>query len=70
MKKQYFELYNNLIKLATNKDLYKDFKKQDTFADRLTFFLLHFAFLLKNFKKPENSNTLQDIYDFIFRQLN
>ena len=69
MKKQYFELYNNLIKLATNKELYKDFKRQDTFSDRLTFFLLHFAFFLKNFKNPENSNILQEIYDFIFRQL-
>ena len=69
MKKEYLGLYNNLIKLATNKDLYKDFKRQDTFADRLTFFLLHFAFFLKNFKNHENSNILQEIYDFIFRQL-
>ena len=69
MKKEYFELYNNLIKLSRNKDLYKGFKRQDTFADRLTFFLLHFAFFLKNFKNPENSNILQEIYDFIFRQL-
>ena len=69
MKKEYFELYNNLIKLSRNKDLYKGFKRQDTFADRLTFFLLHFAFFLKNFKNPQNSNFLQEIYDFIFRQL-
>ena len=69
MKKEYFELYNNLIKLARNKDLYKDFKRQDTFSDRLTFFLLHFAFFLKNFKNHENLNILQEIYDFIFRQL-
>ena len=26
-------------------------------------------FFLKNFKNPENSNILQEIYDFIFRQL-
>ena len=69
MKKEYFELYNNLIKLSRNKDLYKGFKRQDTFADRLTFFLLHFAFFLKNFKNPENLIILQEIYDFIFRQL-
>ena len=69
MNNKYLNLYNNLIKLATNKDLYKDFKRQDTFADRLTFFLLHFAFFLKNFKNHENSKILQEIYDFIFRQL-
>ena len=69
MKNNFVGFYNNLIKLATNKDLYKDFNKQDTFAERLTFFLLHFAFVLKNFKRPENSNILQDIYDYNFRQL-
>ena len=44
-------------------------KKQDTFSDRLTLFLLHFAFFLKNFKKKEDKKTLQEIYDFNFRQL-
>ena len=36
---------------------------------RLTLFLLHFAFFLKNFKNDENKNILQEIYDFNFRQL-
>ncbi len=44
-------------------------KKQDTFSDRLTLFLLHFAFFLKNFKKKEDKKTLQEIYDFNFRQM-
>ena len=69
MKRNYLYLYNNLIKLATNKDLYINFKKQDTFSERLTLFLLHFAFFLKNFKNENNSLILQEIYDFNFRQL-
>jgi len=58
-----------LIKLTTNKNLYKGLNKQDTFSDRLIFFLLHFAFFLKVFKKKEDSKILQEIYDFNFRQL-
>ena len=69
MKTTYINLYNNLITLATNKNLYKNFKKQDTFSERLTFFLIHFAFFLKNFKNQNNTLVLQEIYDFIFRQL-
>ena len=46
-----------------------NFKKQDTFSERLTFFLLHFAFFLKNFKNQNNRLILQEIYDFNFRQL-
>ena len=65
----YIYIYNNLIKLSTNKILYKYFNRQDTFSDRLTLFLLHFAFFLKNFKNPDNSKILQEIYDFNFRQL-
>ena len=43
--------------------------KQDTFSDRLTLFLFHFAFILKEFKKDENEAQLQKLYDFCFRQL-
>ena len=69
MRTEYLNLYNNLIKLTTNKKLYKGFLKQDTFSDRLIFFLIHFAFFLKVFKKEDNSKIMQDIYDFNFRQL-
>ena len=62
-------IYNNLVKLTRNKDLYKYLKKQDTFSDRLTLLLLHFAFFLKAYKNDKNRKDLQDIYDFIFRQL-
>ncbi len=58
-----------MIKLSRNKTLYKSFTKQDTFSDRLIFFLIHFAFFVKNYKNEENTKILQDIYDFIFRQL-
>jgi len=69
MINKYYNLYNNLIKLSRNKTLYKSFVKQDTFSDRLIFFLIHFAFFVKNYKNKENTKILQDIYDFIFRQL-
>ena len=65
----YINFYNNLIKLTTNKLLYKNLNKQDSFNDRLIIFLLHFAFFLKNYKSEENEKILQDIYDFNFRQL-
>ena len=58
-----------MIKLTTNKKLYIELKNQDSFGDRLTLFLLHFAFFLKEFKNKENEKTLQKIYDFNFRQL-
>ena len=65
----YINLYNKLIKLTTNKTLYKSLDKQDSFNDRLLVFLFHFAFFLKVFKSEENEKKLQEIYDFNFRQL-
>ena len=49
--------------------MYKDFKNQDTFSDRLIFFLLHFAFFLKVYKENNDKKILQEIYDFTFRQV-
>ena len=49
--------------------MYKDFNRQDNFSDRLIIFLLHFSFILKNFKNKTNTVILQDIYDYNFRQL-
>ena len=70
MKSEYLNFYNNLIKLTTNKSLYKGvLDKQDSFSDRLTLFLLHFAFILKEFKCKENDKKLQELYDFNFRQI-
>ena len=69
MKEKYIHIYNNLINYTRNKDLYKNLNREDKFSDRLTVFLLHFSFFLKNFKNEENKNILQEIYDFNFRQL-
>jgi cytochrome b pre-mRNA-processing protein 3 len=69
MNKNYLFLYNNLINYTRNKDLYKDLGRTDNFSDRLSLFLLHFAFFLKNFKNEDNRLILQEIYDFNFRQL-
>tara|TARA_B100000787_G_C16025452_1_gene220358 strand:- start:43 stop:510 length:468 start_codon:yes stop_codon:yes gene_type:complete len=69
MNTKYINIYNNLVNLTTNKDLYRNFKTQDTFSDRLIFFLLHFAFFLKVFKNKNDKKIIQDIYDYTFRQL-
>jgi len=69
MDKNYLHVYNNLINFTRNKELYKNLNRVDNFADRLTLFLLHFSFFLKNFKTDENRQILQEIYDFNFRQL-
>ena len=73
MNNEYINFYTNLIKLTTNKSLYKGItKKQDAFSDRLSLFLFHFAFILKVFKNEKddkNNKSLQKLYDFNFRQL-
>jgi len=68
MNNKYINIYNYLVNLTRNKSLYINFNKQDTFSDRLVLFLLHFAFFLKNFKKNDKK-ILQDLYDYIFKQL-
>ena len=69
MDKKYLYIYNNLINFTRNKELYLNLKREDNFSDRLTLFLLHFSFFLKNFKNEENKKILQEIYDYNFRQL-
>ena len=69
MDKNYLNIYNNLVKLTSHKELYKGFKIQDTFSDRLIFFLLHFAFFLKIYKENNDKKLLQEIYDQTFRQV-
>ena len=69
MNKKYIYVYNKFINYTRNKDLYKSLNRQDNFSDRLTLFLLHFSFFLKNFKNEKNKIILQEIYDFNFRQL-
>ena len=69
MNEKYIHIYNNLINYTRNKRLYKNLNREDNFSDRLTLFLLHFSFFLKNYKNEENKKILQEIYDYNFRQL-
>ena len=69
MNEKYLHIYNILINFTRNKELYQNLQREDNFSDRLTLFLLHFSFFLKNFKNEENKKILQEIYDYNFRQL-
>ena len=69
MAKDYINVYNNLIKFTRNKLLYKNTNIDETFSLRLTFFLIHFAFFLKNYKLDNDKDIMQDIYDYNFRQI-
>ena len=69
MNNNFNNVYNSLVDLTRNKDLYQNFDEQDTFSDRLIFLLLHFAFFLKVLKNDQNKDLLQKIYDHVFRQL-
>ena len=69
MKYNYLNIYNNLIKLTRNKKLYLNLEKEDTFSERLIFLFLHLALFLKHFKSSIPSKNLQELFDFIIRQL-
>ena len=69
MKSNYLNIYNNLIKLTRNKSLYLKLEKNDTFSDRLIFLFLHLAFFLKHFKSSIPQKELQDLFDFIIKQI-
>jgi len=69
MNKEYLNIYNNLIKLTRNKNLYISLKNNDTFSDRLIILLFHFGFFLKKYKKYLSKNEAQDLFDFFVRQL-
>ena len=69
MNKEYLIIYNNLVKLTRNKSLYLVLKKEDTFSDRLIFFLLHLSFFLKEYKKTHSKEYIQGIFDFIVKQI-
>ena len=69
MNKEYLNIYNNLVKLTRNKNLYLILKKNDTFSDRLILLLLHLSFFLKEYKKTHPKEYMQDIFDFIIKQI-
>ena len=69
MKDHYLNIYNNLIKLTRNKNLYLNLKANDTFSDRLIILLFHLGFFYKIYKRKLNKNDSQEIFDFIIRQI-
>tara|TARA_B100000029_G_scaffold175919_1_gene173175 strand:- start:506 stop:979 length:474 start_codon:yes stop_codon:yes gene_type:complete len=69
MNLNYQNIYNNLIKLTRNKSLYLNLKKNESFSDRIIFLLLHLSFFVKIYKKNTSKKELQEIYDYIFRQI-
>ena len=69
MNNKYINFYNNLVNLTRNRNLYKQFTTQDTFSDRLIIFLFHFAFFLNIHKQESLKITLQEVFDYIFKQL-
>ena len=69
MNNQYLNIYNNLIKLTRNKSLYLNLIDDETFSDRVIFLLLHLSFFLKIYKDVNSKVILQEIHDFIFRQV-
>ena len=69
MNKNFLNIYNNLIQLTRNKLLYENKLSNETFSDRLIIFLFHFAFFLKIYKNKSNKAEFQNLYDFIFYQI-
>ena len=64
----YLDIYNNLIKLTRNKNLYIN-KESDTFYYRMIIFFFHLGFLLKVYKETETKKNLQNFFDFSVRQI-
>ena len=64
----YLNIYNNLIKLTRNKNLYNP-NKQDTFYDRMIVLFFHLGFLFKNYKNIESKENLQNFFDYCVRQI-
>ena len=69
MSSKYLNIYNNLIKLTRNKDIFEKLSNDETFSDRLILLMIHFAFFIKVYKKPNNKKEFQEINDFFFKQL-
>ena len=65
----YLNIYNNLVKLTRNKLLYSKTNCEDSFSSRILIFFFHFAFFLKNYKSSIGKKDTQQLYDFIFKQI-
>ncbi len=69
MNIEYLNIYNNLIKLTRNKNLYLNLKNKDTFSDRLIILLFHFGFFLQFFKDEATKKDAQNLFDFVIKQI-
>ena len=69
MVNEFISLYNNLVKLSRNKNLFSIFTDKDTFSDRILILLFHFAFFLRQYKNNTDKEYLQKFYDYFFRQI-
>ena len=69
MKNNYLNIYNNLIKLTRNKNLYLGLKNNDTFSDRLIVFFFHFGFFFNSYKVELTKKEAQNLFDFSIRQI-
>ena len=69
MNKEFINIYNNLVNLSRNKNIYYSFTNKDTFSDRLLIFLFHLAFFFKNYKSKIDQKYIQNFYDYTFRQI-
>ena len=69
MNSEHLNIYNNLIKLTRNKNLYLSLKNNDIFSDRLIILLFHFGFFLKLYKDEFSRNESQALFDFFIKQI-
>ena len=69
MNKDHLNIYNSLIKLTRNKNLYLNLKNNDTFSDRLIILLFHFGFFLKIYKNDISKKEAQELFDYFIRQI-
>ncbi len=67
MRNDYLNIYNNLIKLTRNKNLYFNLKNDDTFSDRKDYINLFYSILgkIENWENLEEPNKIDLISDFI-----
>ena len=69
MNNKHLNIYNNLIKLTRNKNLYFNLKNTDTFSDRLIILMIHLSFFFKIYKNQLSKKEAQDLFDFVIRQI-
>ena len=58
-----------MVNFSRNKKIFSIFTQNDTFSDRLIILLFHLGFFIKNYKNSVDKKEMQNIYDYIFRQL-